>query len=251
MDDIYKQVKFGSAVALTRVANDARMALKSNMQIVFDRPTRYALNSIGTAPAQKNRSARMYSRVFLKDASGKGIPAWKFLGAEISGGARRMKRFEIALQRIDAMPAGMMAVPGQRAPLDGYGNIKRGELLRILSYLGAQGEQGYKANRTQKSKDRLKRGTKKRQGVSYFVAYPGFRLGARSWQTGRKNHLFPGVYKRTHFARGSSIEPIILFVKRPTYERRFEYFKIIDATVSKMFERRFRTAVRAAIRNAK
>lgn len=97
---------------------------------------------------------------------GKGVDPQKILQAQEFGGARRDKRSEAALRRIGILPSGYQtAIPETPYPGsdDGRGNIRGGFLVKLLSYFQAMGEQGYKANMTDRRKARLHKGTKTRE----------------------------------------------------------------------------------------
>jgi len=78
---ISKQVPFAMAKALTQTAIQAQTDIVHAMARVFDRPTPYTLNSTYVIPATKDR---LEAFVRLKDESAKGLPAVKWLHAEVS-----------------------------------------------------------------------------------------------------------------------------------------------------------------------
>jgi hypothetical protein len=231
--NIGKQARFAAAVALTRTAQTAKREIERDMARVFDRPTSYTLNSLRIRPAT---ASRLEAMVWVKDDAGKGTPATKYLTPQIFGGARGMKRFEKALNRIGILPDGMMAVPGEAAPLDAYGNMSRGEIVRILAYFQAFGQQGYTANMTQAKRDKLARGTRKSHGLEYFVV----RKGARNLQ--------PGIWKRVQTGFGKSIKPIIIFVKQLSYRLRLPFFDTAQRVIDRDFGKEFHTALADALR---
>lgn len=215
------QVPFALATALTATAKDVQAAEVREIKDSFDTPTPLTLNSIYVTPATKSK---LEATVGIKNFAGKGIPAIKYLRAEIEGGARSMKRFERAFQAAGVMPPGMMAVPGAGTQLDQYGNIKPSFIVQLLSYFKAFPEMGYKANMTDKRKAALAKGTKKgKQGVAYFVARDGW--------------LHPGIWARYSFGHGSSVKPIIMFVPSVSYEKRFDFFFTAETIIKRNFER--------------
>src|SRR3546814_6873764 len=81
---------------------------------------------------------------------------------------------DLALQRV-GLPGDQYAFPAAGAELDAYGNMSRGQVVRLLSYLQAFGEQGYRANATARSRARTAKvskasGYKTINGVQYFVS---------------------------------------------------------------------------------
>ena len=216
-----KHLAFATAKALTKTAQLVKRDLQQEMTKVFDRPTPYTKNAIYIKPATKEK---LEARVWLKDGS--------YLLPQIFGGSRKLKRFEKSLASAGLLPAGMHAVPGSAAQLDAYGNMQRGQLVRILSSLRAFGEQGYSANMNAKQRGRLT----KRTRSAYFVGRPGggkFPLGV--WET-----------KASGFGR-SVARPVIMFVRASSYRKRFRFFEVAQNTVQIEFEDQFKQALAEAI----
>jgi hypothetical protein len=82
---------------------------------------------------------------------------------------------------------------------------------------------------TDKGRARLARGTKRQQGYSYFIGHPGDRLPL-------------GVYQRTSFARGTSIRPVLLFVRSAVYQERFDFKYVAELTTANEFANEFAKA---------
>lgn len=238
-----RQLPFATAMAVNDVARDAKAAVRKAMEDVFNQPVSRTLNSVRIKTGTK---AKPEAIVWIDDEPNKGIAAAKYLAAEILGGQRRQKRFERALQSKGLMPPGTFAVPGSAAPLDGNGNIPGSFIVQLLSYLGAFGEQGYRANMTQKRKAKIHgmtrspAGYKKIGGVMYFV----------SKGDSRTSHLAPGIYAKTG-THGVNIKPVILFVRPPQYGVRLKFFRIVENSVSKTFATRLRERLAKAMATAK
>lgn len=221
------QVPYATARALTATAKIVQKNLKSEMERAFDRPTRYTLNSLYTKSATKTN---LEARVWLKDDAGKGTRATDYLSPEIYGGQRKLKRFERALNAYGLLPSGMNAVPGSAAKIDQYGNMSRGQIMQILSALGtAEIRSGYSANRTKTS------GKKRAQ---FFVGKPGDKAPL-------------GVWQRFGFAQGSAVKPVIIFVKKVAYSKRFKFFEVGHATIKREFPIQFKMAMEQALRTAR
>ena len=169
-------------------------ALRSEMTEVFDRPTPWALG--GLRYKQPTPSSPVVS-IWLEESPGKGIPAAKFLSAEITGGNRAQKRFERALQIKGLMPSGSVAVPGRQAPLDAYGNVPASFIRRILSDLQAAGEQNTKRTRRLRS--------------NYFFVPP------------KGSHLKPGVY--WHMP-GGLLGVVFIFASAASYRSRYDFYGV-------------------------
>lgn len=226
-----KQVPFATALALNAVANIAKDKLREAMAHVFDRPTPYTLNSLRVERASKTK---LTAAVKFKDDAGKGIPATKYLLPQVEGGRRSAKRLERALTYRGLLPTGWVTVPGQGAKLDAYGNMARGQIVQILSALGAaEMTSGYAMNRTQASMKR------KRNAPKFFVVAPGTHP-----------RLLPGVYQRFGFAMGSAVKPMLIFVSGAKYAKRLPYLQTVQRAVDQNFEREFDIAMRRAIATA-
>lgn len=230
-----RQIPFATAVAINATVDKIVQAEQREMRDVFDRPTPYTLDSILTRRATK---ATLTAQVKLKDFGGKGTPASRFLAPQITGGLRSMKRFEIALQAVGAMPTGFRIVPGAGAKLDAYGNLDRGQIVQILSFFKAFPEMGYRANMTDKRRRSLARGSKTKQGYGYFAGRPGDRLPL-------------GIYQRFGFGHGSAIKPVMIFVPSAVYRALYDFHYVGKITVEREFNQAFSTAFAAAIRTAR
>jgi hypothetical protein len=230
-----KQVRFATRLALTRTAKKAELAEVREMLDVFHNPTPFTLSSTFVRPAT---TARLEAEVKLKDDSAKAVPASKFLAAQVSGGQRKLKRFEVALTAAGVMPVGYRAVPGQGAKVDSYGNMSRGQIVQILAFFRAFPEMGYKANMTDKGKARLARGNKRAQGFSYFVGTPGDRLPL-------------GIYQRVSFNGGTAIKPVLMFVRSALYQPIFDFKYVVEQTVKTEFDSEFQSAFAEAVRTAR
>lgn len=222
-----------AAIALTQTAKHAQKAVIAEMPRVFDRPTPYALRGTRVKPANY-KTGRLEASVEFKDDVSKGTPAEKYLQAEVFGGRRRLKRFEIALQRIGVLPAGMVVVPGKGIKLDAYGNIPARDIVVTLSYLQAFGEQGYNANMSKEKREKLFKGTRTKDGWELFVV----RQGMRPARSGKQLH--PGIWRRRIIhGFGSSIHPWMLFVSQPMYRPRLDLDRIRDQAVQQHFQDEF------------
>lgn len=231
-----KQIPYAVSLALNRTGQKVKDALIKSMKESFDRPTPFTLNALQHTPSTKKTLTTVVclkTPVRLSQRQHYFVP-------NILGVNREYKAFERALFRIGILPAGMMAVPGSAANIDLYGNMSRGQIIQILSYFKAFGEQGYKANITEARKKRLAKGSKKKIGYTYFVLQrPRGRLPA-------------GIYQRFSFAMGTAIKPILIFVPASMrYKKRWDFFGIGRRVVEKEFENEFIRALLEAIKTAK
>lgn len=232
--ELGRQGNFAAAVALTRTAQDVRSTVRTEMGRVFDRPTEYTLNGMFLKGATRDN---LEARVWLKDNPfGKGTPADRYLAPHIFAGGRSHKGMEKALQAYGFMRRGQYAVPAAGAQLDANGNVKRAQIIQILSQLRVQIRAGYESRASSSTASRR---TVARQGVVYF-ALPEARRG-----------LQPGIYLRRRFAHGSAVRPVFLFVPQVQYHARLRFFEIGDATARRRFPGHFEAEHAKAVATAR
>jgi hypothetical protein len=229
---LHPQFRFSVAVALTRTAQTARLDLRKKMPEVFDRPTRYALNSVFIVPAKKDT---LTATVWLKD-TGDAASA-EYLKPQVFGGRRAQKRFEKRLEAAGIMPKGWVAVPGKGAQFDRFGNMRSQQIVQVLSVLRAQLD--YNQNTTERSAKRAKASGKNRD---YFVSGPV--VAAKLGNGGR---LPFGIYQRL---RGKVLS-IMKFVPVANYRQRLDFFGVVRSTVDRELPNELRKSWEQAIRTAR
>ena len=216
------------ANALNDAAYEARKTIQMEMDSSFDRVTPYIRKSVFVTLASADKLTATIEPRYL---GGKGVDPQQVLEASIFGGSRKVKRSETAFRKAGILPAGFSIVPGQACPLDQYGNVKGAFIVQLITYFQAAGEQGYKANMTDKRKAKLANagrsaGYKSINGVVYFVAYGRLRGG-------RTSHLAPGIWAKSG-THGSNVQPILMFVRQPNYIKRLDFFgKPVKAATDK------------------
>lgn len=266
-----RQLRFAAAGALNDVAFiAARQAVPAQMARDFVAPTPYVLRS----PWYRKATAEQLEAAVGVDSAGRGgygaaqlssgavrggkstDPA-NVLRAEVLGGRRKLKRAEVAFQRIGILPAGYAMVPGVAAPRDGYGNVPGPFIVRLLAYFEAFGEQGYRANMTAKGRRRLAQRGNPRVGpprrfahiggVEYFVSYGRLRTNPNSDAV---PHLKPGIWQRSG-THGSDIKPVFLFVPVPSYRVRLQLREAVGTVVRSELPRQFRQRFVNAMRTVR
>lgn len=193
------------ATAFSKTVVDIKAGGLQRLPAVFDRPSPWTMNSMYAkgATAQDLRA-----RVWFKEDAGKqGTPAAKYLMPHVEGGARRTKRYEVALQAIGALPAGWQTVPGQGAQLDAYGNVAVGQIIQILSQLRITMTAGHARNMSFDARKAIR--AQKKAGGRFFVMPVGTKGAA------------PGVYQREFM--GGSVTPVLVFVQASGYRKRFDF----------------------------
>lgn len=217
---------------------------------IFDRPNMNYLNRAFNIV--KATPTSLFGSIEIRDDSiGKGTRFTDVLRAHIEGNYREIKKFEKALAYQDYMSRGMIAAPASGAKLDQYGGLDGKFNAMLLSYFNAYSKAGFTAGMTKKKKDKIADrgthwGTKVRTGKNVMtingVIY--FMVGMN--RSSRTNHLKPGIYKKSGL-HGSNLEPVILFVNRREYKKRFDFYGIAERAVSKNFQSQFYRNVHNAI----
>jgi hypothetical protein len=222
-----KQAAFAQVVALTRTALAIREVEYDEMRSVFDRPTRYTLNSLFVKPAVKEAREAQIGVKDGTDTASRTIPPTKYEGPEIEGGARHVKRFERRLQRDGAMPDGWFSVPARAAKLDSDGNLNRQQLEAILAQLVVTKRSGFTKRLGQRAL-----ATSIRKAGTRYVAFPEGR-----------GKLRPGIYAIDDSAGRSRPQPVLLFVNRADYARRFDFFGVAEQVGPAFYEVELETAL--------
>lgn len=241
-----RAIRGAIAEALNDVGFALRRAYQADIGRVFDRPTPFIKGSILVTKARADhlRATVGPTRILGKSS----VDPASVLAAQAGGGRRRDKRSEVALRRAGILPEGYQTViPADPFPgsADAYGNLKGSFVTTLLSYFRAFGEQGYRANMTDRRRRSLaKRGTTERGfktigGFELFVAYGSLRGG-------RTRHLAPGIWARRGI-HGVEVKPVLMFVRRPSYQRRLDLEKMASqVNLQATFERRLRYRIRLA-----
>lgn len=208
------QVPFATALALTWTAQDIKKAERQEMEDIFDNPTSFTLNSLYVTRATKQRQ---FARVWFKDYVPKGTPSAEYLQAQVKGGDRRQKRYEVALAARGVIGAGRVTAPGAGARLNRAGNISQGQINRMLNSLHAQ--------RTDTTQHTVKRGNR-----HFFV----HRDSAGDVDT---------IYVR----QGRKVKPFLHVFDAANYERRFRFYEIAEKVRDERFKHNFKRAWKRAM----
>lgn len=262
MDRHGKQARFALSGALNDVAFQLRKAQVDQFRSTFDRPTPATTASFRVL--RKATKDRLEAVVGLDDRGAKsgstGMDAPRTIGHHFTGGVRAFKQFEAAFFRLGYLAAGENIVPAADSwaiTLNRYGNIPPSRIIQLISYFAGFGEQGYRANMTQRRKASLaKRGKTPSgyatiNGVQYFVVPSRSRRGVfpRLLDARFDPHLAPGIWARRGI-HGSDVAPVVLFVRRATYRKRFDLQRLAQDVIGRglqpAFARRFANALRTA-----
>lgn len=230
---IPQQTRGALASAMNTSVRQGEVESVAEMRRVFDRPTPWAL---GGVTHDKATASSLEATVRIRGKTGSAIPAEAFLRAQIIGGQRRFKRFEVALFKAGVMPAGYYAVPASGARIDAFGNMSSGQIVQLLSYFAAfpPNAGGRRSNSTAESRARM--AERRRGGVAYVAIKPGNR------------NLFPGVYEYRDLGRlGTGVRAVLLFVKRVQYAQRFDFLGVVEKTLDQQLPRQYEREMAAAL----
>lgn len=218
-----KQVPFATALALTKTAQNVKAELGKEMATVFKSPTGYTLRSLNVTRAEK---ATLLASVGVRGGDS-GIGAIRWLAPEVHGG-ERSHAIEALLQPLGLPPNGMFAVPGSKAKLSPSGGVDINWFKSLVSDIASQGVTTSRGLVTKSIK-----GTgRKRQGALQYAVLMQ-----------RAGKLLPGIYGR----RGRGIFPFVIFVGRPKYRARFDFYGVAERVARETFPAEFRAAIRKAL----
>lgn len=236
-----KQVKFATSRAINSAAYVGAQATVKEMRKVFDRPTPWILKSVRYTKSTKDNLKAEIDFDFWGNKQG--VTASQVLQAEIFGGKRNLKRHEkmILLDDFGRLLMDKGIVPGSAARMDKYGNMSAGQIVQIMAWFQNFGEQGYQANINAKGRKRLGRENKRtgKKGFQYFRLYA------------KRGKLLPGVYQRFQTGFGSAVKPVMIFVERPKYKARLDFYGIAERAARKEFDAKFAQFYADAVRSAK
>ena len=185
------------ADAINHTSNQARQALRQEMQSVFVSPTPFTLNAIAVDVARPSGDPE--GSVFVKDTArnGSNTPV-DWLKPQVFGGERAQKASERTLHALGVLPAGMYTVPGKAARRDSYGNMSRGQIIEMIASLR-----------------RSKNGAKDEK---YFVIRRGLDA--------------IGIAQRA----GKSVQVVVAFTKEPNYNSKLKYDEVVERVADENLE---------------
>ncbi|OHS09297.1 hypothetical protein HMPREF3289_01115 [Pseudomonas sp. HMSC75E02] len=193
------------ADALNHTANQANQALRSEIDDVFDQPTPFTRNAVRILNATPSRLEASLWVKDDKDNNSKGQAPEDWVAPQVFGGPRVDKASERNLRSRGILPKGMFIVPAEGARLDQYGNMSRGQMIQILSGLGAlEFTAGFKGNATDSARS-LARGHQQ----AYFVM--------------KRGRVPIGIGER----RDKTLVMVLAFVRAPQYRERFKFFEVV------------------------
>jgi len=199
---------------------------------VFDRPTALTVRA---AQYKKATPQKLFAEIYLRDEASNGTPPARYLQAQVEGGQRRKKGFEVLLQQKGAMPAGMFAVAGKGAELDRFGNVKAGQVSKILSQLGARQDRYQNQSDTSQKRRRARR----KRGGEYFVVQQ------------KRGRLLPGIYERIETGFGSAVRSVFIFTRDARYKPRYNIFALAEREWDRLMPFYFNRELEKALQSSK
>ena len=209
------QVPFATVAAMTRTAQAVKTDLVAGMVTAFDRPTRWTLGGLFIEPATK---AKPSASVHFKDRAPGGVPAGKYLRAQILGGKRGLKSHEKLL----AMRPGYIVVPGRRAERDAHGNMNMGQMRSLLAQLNLR-----------HSVSSAGRATTRRRGARRHERYFIVPIGRTEATHPFTYHLPPGIYLGEEGDRQPVLVMLFLRQYPNSYDVRFNFTALGETSLNR------------------
>jgi len=197
--------------ALNDTAKDVLEHVQHEMDVVFDRPTRFTKNAFMVWRATKRT---LVAEVKERPSVGKR----HYLKRQERGGARSQTGLERMVSANLAYDGVLAAIiPTSAARKNAFGNWAPAERKQAVSALKAVGSAGYMAAAVAKSKA----GASRRR-ATYFVPQKGSRMS-------------PGIWRRKGRGKREKVEKIAHFASSaPVYEKRLGFYE----GAQDVFERR-------------
>lgn len=224
-----RQWAFAISLGVNRTAQKVKTNEAAVLDRRLDRPTPYTRRSLQLQPGRKTNPT---AHVWFKDrgyGGMKGTPAGDYLLPQVHGGTRPHKGLERAAQRERFLGPTDYLVPGSTAPLDAYGNVRRGVVTKVMSALRLFGEQGYTANASH-----TRRSRKKGNQTRYWFGQ--VRGQAAIWERLGQDHV-RALY--------------VVESRAPRYRARFPFFQVAENTVRAHFERQLVSAFDYALKTTR
>ena len=214
-----KHIPRATVNALNWAAFDAIAENKKFMRHVFDRPTRFIINSLKFYKAKiKDQRVVIYHEPKAQVA----------LVHHVEGGQRRQRRSEKRLS--------MWTVMGKNTKKNKFGNITGARYSKILADLQVFGYSD--ATQNTKLKSQKYASGKTGKGVKYFM---------KRGRSGKKI-----IYEKLGGKRNPRIVPALVETgAAPTYRKRYPFYKLIRRHFTKRIGGIFKRAMDKEIRRAR
>lgn len=227
-----RQIPYATTLMLNALATSTKKRVEVDIKRNLDRPTNYAQRMMGIKYANKGN---LTSQVNVRGSVSGGET--KVLGHLFAGRGRSGKGVEGALVDKGIMPRGMWAMPGDGAPLDLFGNIKRSFIKQLIGYLAANKV----VKKSAQFENRQRKQVKGATSSQYFVV-----------NQKKQGGLPLGIWQHVGFGSGKALRPVIIFVSRePVYDRYFNLGNTAQQVIARDARFEFDKAMAYAIATAK
>lgn len=211
MQNLRKQIRYATAVALTRTAQDARAEIPAALDRALDRPTPFTKR--GTF-VQRATPSTLTAMVGFRPKQA------EYMRYQIEGGVRRPHRRALKL------PASI--------GLNAYGNIPRSAISKLVSVAQRESKLTRRRSRTIKVSNKL----------DLFYGDPK-DLGANEFPPG----IYKRV--RLPSGAGQLVPIIVFPEQSARYKKRFDFLGMVQKVARQRFGPRFIEALRSALATAR
>ena len=210
-----KQMRYATAVALTRTAYIAQGKLYDEFQRSLDRPTRFTMNSLFVKGATV---AKPEAEVRTKEGFNS-VPAGAYLMPNVEGTSRNQKSSERTV--------GGYLIPSTAMPLDIHGNVPASVYRQMLSNLRVDDQASSSSTGSKR----------KRRNTAYFRRDD---IIFQRTRTGRKGSIVYGI------------KPAFIIVdSAPDYRAVIQWAATAERTFDENFGKEFDKAVAQALATAR
>lgn len=213
-----RQVRFATAVAITRTAQDVQRAVPAALDKALDRPTEFTKRGTYVRPARRDQ--------LVAEVGFRPIQA-KYMAFQVKGGTYQNT-------------SGGIRLPGN-IQLNAFGNIPRGTIKKLKDAAQSGKLSAAIAKRINAQGNR-------RKGAAPLQLFYGQPTG-KGWQNAPI-----GIWRRIPGSAGGKgkLVPVVVFEKSPArYQKRFDFVALGQATVKSRFAGHFQAEYQKAIATAR
>jgi len=221
----------------------ADVAVKAEMQRVFDRPTPWTLKSYRILKYAKPAPGKLFGIVGFKDfgalgGEGKGQRntslASYYLQPQMAGGPRPAKGLEREMRAVGMLGNNEFLVPSRFMKLDQYGNVGRGVVNAVRANL--------RTMRFDPASQTPRGGPRRKVSAKKFSMFYFTRRGVRGQR-------LTAIWQR--FTGGHAVPAFIVVAAAPSYRKRFDQAPVVQREVDKNFRPEFEAAYARAVATAR
>lgn len=202
--------------AANRTALAVAEAERGHMRQRFNQPRAATLNAVQVKMAGRD-VVRQPALVVLNDSKKAGAPAARYLLPQIEGGPRGPTPFEFKLLQRGWLKPGEFLVPARYAETDSAGDLSSGQIVKIMTDLGALDTAVRGPNY---------RGRGRRAAQRYQFLRPG-------------NGVPDGIYR----VDGNRRLLCFIVVRQPHYGVRLDWKRVADQTIARTYAYNFRESL--------